>query len=270
MNLLTTEYRNPSHYFRRRTFFILIFLFLIVNATVLSVWHTGFKTETAITSIPRVVVWIFSNMFPDARALSRLPNILEKLVDTIFMSIMATTTAALLSLPFAIMGSRSTQINGFFSVISRGIASISRNIPVAAWAMIFLITFGMSSFTGYLALFFSTFGFLTRAFMETIDECSNNQVEALRASGATYSHVIAQAVIPASVSQMTSWILYMVETNIRDATLVGLLTGSGIGFLFDLYYKTMQYKSASLVVIILVVIVLLIEFISNTVRRKIL
>jgi phosphonate transport system permease protein len=69
---------------------------------------------------------------------------------------------------------------------------------------------------------------------------------------------------------MISWILYVIETNIRDATLVGLLTGSGVGFLFDLYYKSQQYKSASLLVLLLVAVVIGIEQLSNTLRRKIL
>jgi len=62
----------------------------------------------------------------------------------------------------------------------------------------------------------------------------------------------------------------MVETNIRDATLVGILTGTGIGFIFNLYYRTMNYHTASLVVIFIVLTVFVTEFISNYIRRVIL
>jgi phosphonate transport system permease protein len=58
------------------------------------------------------------------------------------------------------------------------------------------------------------------------------------------------------------------EMNIRNATLVGILTGTGIGFTFNLYYKSMNYDDASLVVLTIVVAILLIEFISNTVRKE--
>jgi phosphonate transport system permease protein len=70
--------------------------------------------------------------------------------------------------------------------------------------------------------------------------------------------------------QLTSWMLYMVETNARDATLVGILTGTGIGFLFDIYYKSLNYSSAALVVIGVVVVVLAIEATSNALRKIIL
>jgi phosphonate transport system permease protein len=59
----------------------------------------------------------------------------------------------------------------------------------------------------------------------------------------------------------------MVETNIRDATLVGILTGTGIGFLFDLYYKSLNFPSAAFVVLCIIVLVILIETLSNALRR---
>jgi phosphonate transport system permease protein len=64
--------------------------------------------------------------------------------------------------------------------------------------------------------------------------------------------------------------LYMIETNIRSSTLVGILTGTGIGFAFDLYYKSMNYNVVSLITISIVVVVIGIELVSNYVRRVIL
>jgi phosphonate transport system permease protein len=140
--------------------------------------------------------------------------------------------------------------------------------------MILLLSFGQSSMTGFLALFFATLGFLTRAFMETIDETGKEAVEALEASGANWWQIVFQAVLPASLPQMISWVLFMIETNIRSSTLVGILTGTGIGFIFELYYKAFHmeynYNAASLVVVCIVITVFIIEFISNYIRRVIL
>lgn len=65
-----------------------------------------------------------------------------------------------------------------------------------------------------------------------------------------------------------SWVLYMVETNIRSATLIGILTGTGIGFAFDLYYKSFRYDDAGLVILVTVIVVIVIEAISNRARRS--
>jgi phosphonate transport system permease protein len=70
--------------------------------------------------------------------------------------------------------------------------------------------------------------------------------------------------------QFVSWTLFMIETNIRSATLVGILTGTGIGNLFDIYYKSLNYHAASLVIVVIVLAVLIIESVSNAIRRVVL
>ena len=118
--------------------------------------------------------------------------------------------------------------------------------------------------------FFTTFGLLTRAFIETIDEVSANCVEALSATGAGYLQCVFQAIIPSSLPGIVSWVLYMIETNIRSSTLIGMLTATGIGYLFDMYYKSIQFPSAGLIVLFMVVLVIVIESISNQIRKVIL
>lgn len=268
-----------NFFIKKKTFLTLFFLGLIIISGIAGA-YTQFEVKDAVTSIPKVISWVSKNLIPfeieggkiipDQRAVSRIPKILNKLGETIVMSIVATMFSAILSFCIAILGSRTTRLNLVLSGFARAFSSVCRNIPIAAWAMIFLISFGQSAFTGFLALFFYSLGFQSRVFMETIDETSSSSVEALRATGSSYNQVIAQAVVPSSLPQILSWILYMIETNIRSATLVGILTGSGIGFYFSVYYKSMQYKSASLIVISIMVVVLLIETTSNTLRRIIL
>lgn len=248
---------------------ITMILVVIAVIYVICARTTEFSTIRGLASVPDAIIWMGKNFVPDSKAFSKIPGIIEKLVETILIAIAATTVASVPALLFGVMGSKSTGINGVICTISRLIASAFRNIPDAVWAMIFLLSFGQNILTGFFALFFVSFGVLTRAFIETIDECSNGAIEALECTGASYSQIIFQAVIPSSLSQMISWVLYMIETNIRSSTLIGILTGTGIGFIFDMYYKTMDYSSAGLVVVSIILAVLFIEFISNTVRRVI-
>jgi phosphonate transport system permease protein len=253
----------------RRQQYIIFFVVLII-AVVASGIITEYNFVRTFTSIPKAFAWLVNNFMPDQKALDNLPNIIEKLVETAMIAVVSTIVATPIGLFFALMGSKTTRVNNFLSTIARGIASIFRNIPVAAWAMIFLFSFNQSTFTGFLALGFVSFGFLTRTFMEAIDETAESSVEALRATGATYFQMIVQSVIPESLPQIISWVLFTIETNIRSATLVGILTGTGIGFAFDLYYKNDMYPSAALVVVGVVIVVLTIELISNRVRKAIL
>ncbi|MFC2946804.1 phosphonate ABC transporter, permease protein PhnE [Virgibacillus sediminis] len=247
-----------------------LFFITIIGITYLSAVITNFNLLHGVGTIPEAIGWIFSNLYITQESLERLPDILTKLIETISMSIAATTTAAVVSVFLGLMGSKTTSINGYLSVLARFIASLSRNIPVVAWALILLLSFGQNSVTGYLALFVATVGFLTRAFIESIDEASQSSVEALTATGATYFHIVNKAVIPQCLPQMISWVLFMIETNIRSATLVGLLTGTGIGFIFDLYYKTMDYNTVALITFSIVIAVIIIELISNHIRKVVL
>jgi phosphonate transport system permease protein len=228
---------------------------------------TDFSFPACFASFPKALHWMAVNFVPNQRAVKALPNIVAKLGETVLVSVMASVLAAAAAVFLAILASRTTRPHAVASLVVRFLASVCRNIPVVAWAMIFLLSFGQNVLTGLLSLFIGTVGYLTRAYTETIDEVAESSVEALHASGASWFHTIARAVIPSAMPQITSWMLYMVETNIRDATLVGILTGTGIGFLFDVYYKSMNYPSAALVVIGVVVVVITIETTSNALRR---
>ena len=256
--------------FKKKNRQLTIFILVLIAITLLSANMTNFKFMHSLLSVPEAFKWIVSNLVITAESLQKLPSILDKLMETIILSIISTTTASIFSLLLAIMGSQATRVNHFFSMLSRFIASVFRNIPIVAWALILLLSFGQNALTGYFALFLATLGFLTRAFTETIDETSISSVEALKATGATYFQVVYKAVIPECAPQIIRWILFMIETNIRSSTLIGILTGTGIGFAFDLYYKSMNYNVVSLITISIVVVVIGIELISNYVRRVIL
>ncbi len=115
-----------------------------------------------------------------------------------------------------------------------------------------------------------TVGFLIRAFMEIIEDEAGEAMLALKATGASYFQVIFQAVIPQIIPSLISWILYMIENNVRDATLVGILTGTGIGFIFDLYYKSFRFDAADMTVLAIIVVVIGLETLSNQIRKVIL
>lgn len=248
------------------TIILIVMLLIVFGAKIL----TDFSFIEGLASIPGTVVWMLSNLIPTTEAMENLPKVMEKLWETIVLSILATTTAGIVALFFALFGSKTTKVNGLLALLSRTIASVFRNIPVVAWALVLVISFGHNVVTGYLALFFTTFGFLVRAFMETIDEASTDSVEALNATGATYFQMVFRGVIPDTLPQMLSWVFFMIDTNIRSATLVGLLTGTGIGYIFDLYYKRLDYPTVGLITLSIIIVVIVIELISNKVRRLIL
>ena len=254
--------------FRRRRIIVFAALGVLLVVTSASAVVTRFDFGLMFSSLPKAFGWMLTRFVPGAKAVAAVPQILGKLGETILVSVMATVIAAIAALFFAILASRTTRPGVAVAVVIRAFASFCRNVPVVAWAMILLLALGQNSITGLMALLIGTFGYLTRAFTETIDDVAESSVEALRASGAGWAATVTRAVIPSVLPTVASWMLYMVETNIRDATLVGLLTGTGIGFLFDRYYKVMVFDVAGAVVIGIILTVIFVESISNLLRRS--
>lgn len=257
-------------FFLRRTLSVVAAAVVLVALGALSGTYVGFDFVQAILDVPGGFAWMATQFVPSFSSLQKLDAILPALGSTILASIASSCTAAVLAYICAVLGSRAVGVGGPFPLVVRAIASLFRNIPVVAWAFILLFSFKQSEFTGFFALFLTSFGYLTRCFLESIDEMSAGPVEALRACGASYGQIVAQAVIPMSITSVVSWVLYMIETNIRDATLVGILTGTGIGFVFDVYYKSFRYDVAGLVLLCIILVVIACELVSNFVRRRIL
>ena len=243
---------------------------LVVIAVAASAARCGFDPIETLVDFPGGVVWAVEHFTPTAASLERLPKILRALWETFLGAAAAAVVSAVLAYGFALAGCRTVGFGGPVRLAVRAIASISRNIPNVAWAFMLMFSFGQSEFTGFLVLFMKSFGFLARMFLETMDEVPRGPIEALQATGAGRLQIIAHGLVPLTSTQVISWLLYMTETNTRDATLVGMLTGSGIGFTFELYYRTFRYDTAGLVILCVAAMAMACEVASNYVRRRIL
>ena len=259
---------QTSVFVKRKRTFTLAFLG-VAAIFIISSAITNFDVIGGFESIPKAIKWIVNNFVPNEASLSRLPSILAKLIETALLSVAVTVCAAICAFSFSLLGTRITKAKTWISRAVRIIAAFFRNVPDVVWAMLLLFSFGQNILTGFFALFFYSFGMLTRTFIETIDEVSASCVEALHATGANYLQTVFHGIVPSSMPEIVSWVLYMVETNIRSSALIGVLTATGIGALFDLYYKRLDYSSASLVVIAIVVLVIIIEIVSNQLRKVI-
>ena len=263
---------NPQiqNVFRKRKITYTIVFVVILGVYFFASAITQFHLQEGLAAFPKAFLWIGQNLIPDALAIRRFPKIMDKLIETALLSVAVTVIAAVFAFALSKFGSESTGRSCIMKRIVRIIAAFFRNVPDVVWAMLLMFSFGQNILTGFFALFFTTFGMLTRAFIETIDEASSSCIEALHASGANFIQTVFQGVIPSVIPGIVTWVLYMIETNIRSSTLIGILTATGIGYLFDMYYKRLDFSSASLVVLLIIAMVIAIELISNHVRKVIL
>ena len=265
-------YYNFFLFKRTKILFVLILMFLLyIGAIYLSGAKNIFST---LFNLPSVFYKLASFFMPSLSALTYLEKILKNYVKSLLIAISSTTFASIFALVVAIfsviIGKESNIPSRFFSFGIRGFASLCRNIPLPAWVILFLFSFGQNGLTGFLVLFIVSFGYLTRIFRELIEEDSYATFVALRAIGLPYFSAITQGILPNIRGKFIAWLLYTLATNIRDSSLVGILTGHGVGFLFNLFFRSFRYDAVGILVIILSLTVLLFDFFSNRIREFVL
>jgi phosphonate transport system permease protein len=122
---------------------------------------------------------------------------------------------------------------------------------------------------GVLSLIIGTTGYLTRFFIEILDEAAAETLEPLLAAGAAMPAIIAQALLPAATPGFIAWILYCVELNIRASTILGMVGAGGIGLLLMGYIKQFNYPAASAAILAVALVIIGVNLLTNYLRKQI-
>lgn len=189
------------------------------------------------------------------------------IIETIAMAVGSTGVSAVLAFLLAFLGSPSICRLKSINYVVRMVASVLRNIPALVWAFILVAAFGIGTETGVIALCVSTVGFLTRSFIETVDEVAGENMEALKATGAGMLPVISQSILPAALPGFIAWFLFCIETNIRASTILGMVGAGGIGLLMNGYIKQYNYHAASTVIIVVAVVIIGVNILTEYLRK---
>ncbi|MFD2627208.1 phosphonate ABC transporter, permease protein PhnE [Oceanobacillus kapialis] len=199
--------------------------------------------------------------------LSVIPAVWEPMAQTIQMAIVATTLAAILTVPLAIMSAQNITTFKPLYYVTRTLMNILRTIPDLVLAVIFVGLFGIGVLPGILALFIFSLGILAKLISETIEAVDMNPLEAMRASGGNVFQVIFFGLVPQVLPQFTSFVLYVFEINIRASVVLGLVGAGGIGLILDQQLGFYNYPNAMAIIILIFVVVIVIEYISNKLRE---
>ena len=128
----------------------------------------------------------------------------------------------------------------WLSASLRGFVSLIRAVPTVLWVLIFAVGAGLGSVAAVVGMTFHSFGYLLKAYSEAFEEVDHGTIEALRASGASWSAVIAQAVLPGATPALVSWTFLRFEINFTTAVAMGAAAGAG-GIGFDLFMAAGYY-----------------------------
>ncbi|HEV7618158.1 MAG TPA: phosphonate ABC transporter, permease protein PhnE [Burkholderiaceae bacterium] len=149
----------------------------------------------------------------------------------------------------------------------RRLMDAARATNEMVFAMLFVVAVGLSPFAGVLALFVHTTGILSKLFSEAVEAIDPQPVEGIRATGAYALEEIVFGVLPQVMPLWISYALYRFESNVRSATVVGMVGTGGIGVILWEVIRGFQYAQTCTVILMIVVTVTLIDLISSRLRK---
>ncbi|HEY61304.1 MAG TPA: phosphonate ABC transporter, permease protein PhnE [Anaerolineae bacterium] len=203
---------------------------------------------------------------------SDFKNIVERMIETIFIGMMATFFGVIFALPVSFFAARNlmsaSPITLVLYYLVRAVLNIIRSIEPLIWAIIAVIVVGLGPFAGILALTLHSIAALGKLYSESIESISTGPIEAIQATGATWVQTVMFAVIPQIVPPFVSFTIYRWDVNIRMSTIIGFVGGGGIGFLLAQYIRLLDYKSAGMAVWFIAITVAILDYVSAEIRAK--
>ena len=210
---------------------------------------------------------ILSRMLPPD--FSNLKELISAMFETIEIAFLGTFLAIVLSIPLGLFSARNLAPNYFVYLICKTIVIFFRAIPEFIIAMILVIAIGFGAMPGVLALGFHTMGFLAKFYAEDIEHINKGPIDALKSSGATKSQIISFGIIPQILPSFVANNLYILDRNVRMATMLGIVGAGGIGYELQSSFRMFEYERVSAIIILIFITIFLIDYFSAFVRSKI-
>lgn len=192
---------------------------------------------------------------------------LREMVVTLQIALWGTLLAVLLAVPMGLLSAANITPAWIHQPVRR-LMDACRAINEMVFAMLFIVAVGLGPFAGVLALMVHTTGTLAKLYAEAVEAIDPQPVLGIRATGAHRLVEIAYGVIPQVLPLWVSFSLYRFESNVRSASVVGMVGAGGIGVVLFEVIRSFQYEQTCAVLLILVVTVSLIDLLSAWLRRR--
>ncbi|MEM9797351.1 MAG: phosphonate ABC transporter, permease protein PhnE [Pseudomonadota bacterium] len=189
--------------------------------------------------------------------------------ETILMAFIGTAGAALIALPAAFLAARNFAPLGVLRFAMRRVFDFVRGVDGLIWTVVLSRAFGPGPLTGALAILVTDTGTFGKMFSEALENVDTRQIEGVRSTGAGAMMRARFGVIPQLVPVLLSQILYYLESNTRSATVIGAITGGGIGLLLTQAIITQKdWEEVTYYIVLIILMVFAMDSLSGWLRRR--
>ncbi|MEO0990931.1 MAG: phosphonate ABC transporter, permease protein PhnE [Pseudomonadota bacterium] len=189
--------------------------------------------------------------------------------ETILMAVLGTMGAAVVALPLAFLAAKNfTPILAIRFAVRR-VFDFVRGVDALIWTILLSRAFGPGPLTGALAILFTDTGSFGKLFSEALENVDKKQIEGVTSTGAKPIQRYRFGVIPQVMPVLLSQILYFLESNTRSATVIGAITGGGIGLLITQAIITQKdWEEVTYYIVLIILMVILMDWLSGVLRRR--
>ncbi len=212
---------------------------------------------------------VLGRLWPSPAQLADIdwPQLLRALVETLRMSILGTAGSVLLALPLGAMAARNVAPR-WLSAPVRALLNLWRAVPSIIWALLFVAAVGLGVMAGVIALVAYSMGYLTKFFYEAFEGVDRAAPAALAELGVAAPGRFVHAVWPAAAPALAGACLFMLEYNVRAASVLGLVGAGGIGHDLKLAVEWSNWHVAGAILLLLAGTVLVVDALSEWLRAR--
>jgi phosphonate transport system permease protein len=191
---------------------------------------------------------------------------LDEILITLQIAIWGSVLAVICAVPLGVLCAENVAPWWIYQPVRR-LMDAARAINEMVFAMIFVVSVGLGPFAGVLALWVHTTGILAKLFSEAVEAIDPRPVEGIRATGANPLQEVIFGIIPQVLPLWISYSLYRFESNVRSATVVGLVGAGGIGVVLWEGIRGFYFAETCAVIIMIVVTVSVLDIVSQRLRK---
>lgn len=192
-----------------------------------------------------------------------------EMVVTLQVAIWGTLLAVVCAVPLGILSSDNIVPWWVYHPVRR-LMDAARAINEMVFAMLFVVAVGLGPFAGVLALWVHTTGVLAKLFSEAVEAIEPSPVEGVRSTGASFLEEVVYGVIPQVFPLWISYSLYRFESNVRSATVVGMVGAGGIGMVLWELIRSFAFEQTCAVMTLIVLVVVVFDMLSQQLRKRVL
>jgi phosphonate transport system permease protein len=202
------------------------------------------------------------------RPIGYLVHVLGKMLESLEMALWATLLGIVLGAPIAYLGTRGYSPHRVVHALARGAAGFLRAPPEFVSALFLVLAFGFGPIAGVLALGLHSAGFFGKFYADDIENAERGPQEALASLGANKLEVLRFAALPQVLPQYLAYTQYVLERNVRMATVIGVVGAGGIGVELKGRFDTFDFGHVTTILLVIFLTVLALERISQWARAR--